>query len=103
MRAKCKTFPGAQGPCYVDVKKYFSKRRPGRQVNSLRDAVADQLAADGVESKDVTLDQRNRSCSVKGAKAAYVAGGQVVWTAAGLALLNGESRRLVDLMVTSTM
>ena len=102
VKAKAKLFEGARGPAYLDVKKTWDERRPGRMLRQLRDMIA-EATKDDVPDELVTLDHRVRSVSIRGARVAFIGKDRVFWTPSGTARVTGDSRELIGTVVEHSL
>ena len=87
---------------WLDVQKSREELRPSRCVKNLHEFT--EICMKEVDaSAVVTYDQRTRSVSIKGVRAAYLTSEQqVMWTSVGEACLADEKRAWVDSIVHNT-
>ena len=93
---------GAQTAVWLDVQKTREELKPARRVKSLHQSIKDALFDQEKQQVPCTFDQRTRSVSVRGARAAYMKGEEVKWTAVGVACLPEESREWIATVVEAT-
>ena len=95
--------PGARGPAFLDVKKTHTELRPSRQVNTMAHLIWEALRTSLDSRADITVDQRVRGVSIKGALAASIGRDTVFWTSAGEALVPAASRTLINATVPASL